>query len=201
MLSIKALAHELNNTRTVASLPPEKMNQMKELVRSNPSEAKQMLVQNPQLAYALLQAQVVMRIVDPQCLSIKLRFLLNLCPPLPAVSQPGYAVPPQQMYYARPGPPQPPPQPEITPDEQHNAELLVQVMRLTEAEIAMLPPGDREKVIELRNQLRQRCVIIDITDVQHLRQPATSDQSLGASFTNCRRKNIKSGKEILTFWQ
>ncbi|PIO61187.1 hypothetical protein TELCIR_17297 [Teladorsagia circumcincta] len=159
-------------SRTVASLPPEKMfelmKQMKDVVRSNPSEAKQMLVQNPQLAYALLQAQVVMRIVDPQVAIAMLHrepaastvpfhqvaFPAQPMAPLPAVSQPGYAAPAQQMY-ARPGPPQPPPQPEITPDEQHNAELLVQVMRLTEAEIAMLPPGDREKVIELRNQLRQ----------------------------------------------
>lgn len=57
-------------TKTVASLPPEQMyelmKQMKACIQNNPSEARQMLLQNPQLAYALLQAQVVMRIVDPQ---------------------------------------------------------------------------------------------------------------------------------------
>uniref|UniRef100_A0A1I7WSG7 CSTF_C domain-containing protein n=1 Tax=Heterorhabditis bacteriophora TaxID=37862 RepID=A0A1I7WSG7_HETBA len=37
--------------------------------------------------------------------------------------------------------------PEISADEQHNAELLVQVLRLTEAEIALLPADDREKVL------------------------------------------------------
>ncbi|KAJ1370756.1 Cleavage stimulation factor subunit 2 [Parelaphostrongylus tenuis] len=160
-------------SRTVASLPPEKMfelmKQMKDVVRSNPSEAKQMLIQNPQLAYALLQAQVVMRIVDPQVAIAMLHrepaastvpfhqvsFPAQPTPSVAAVPQPGYGVP-QQMYGRPPtSQPQPPPQPDITPDEQHNAELLVQVMRLTEAEIAMLPPGDREKVIELRNQLRQ----------------------------------------------
>ncbi|KAE9419981.1 hypothetical protein Angca_005768 [Angiostrongylus cantonensis] len=160
-------------SRTVASLPPEKMfelmKQMKDVVRSNPSEAKQMLIQNPQLAYALLQAQVVMRIVDPQVAIAMLHrepaastvpFHQVSFPAQPSssvapVPQPGYGVP-QQMYGRPPtSQPQPPPQPDITPDEQHNAELLVQVMRLTEAEIAMLPPGDREKVIELRNQLRQ----------------------------------------------
>ena len=31
-----------------------------------------MLLQNPQLAYALLQAQVVMRIVDPQTAAVSL---------------------------------------------------------------------------------------------------------------------------------
>lgn len=34
-------------------------------LQNNPNEARNMLLQNPQLAYALLQAQVVMRIVDP----------------------------------------------------------------------------------------------------------------------------------------
>lgn len=32
-----------------------------------------MLLQNPQLAYALLQAQVVMRIVDPQAAVVGIR--------------------------------------------------------------------------------------------------------------------------------
>ncbi|KAK5650038.1 hypothetical protein RI129_001067 [Pyrocoelia pectoralis] len=57
-------------SKAVASLPPEQMfelmKQMKLCVQNNPSEARSMLLQNPQLAYALLQAQVVMRIVDPQ---------------------------------------------------------------------------------------------------------------------------------------
>lgn len=60
-------------SRAVASLPPEQMfelmRQMKQCIQNNPNEARNMLLQNPQLAYALLQAQVVMRIVDPQVLS------------------------------------------------------------------------------------------------------------------------------------
>lgn len=35
-------------------------------LQNSAAEAKNMLLQNPQLAYALLQALVVMRIVDPQ---------------------------------------------------------------------------------------------------------------------------------------
>uniref|UniRef100_T1JH34 RRM domain-containing protein n=1 Tax=Strigamia maritima TaxID=126957 RepID=T1JH34_STRMM len=57
-------------SKAVASLPPEQMfelmKQMKLCIQNNPNEARKMLLQNPQLAYALLQAQVVMRIVDPQ---------------------------------------------------------------------------------------------------------------------------------------
>lgn len=56
-------------TKTVASLPPEQMfelmKQMKGCIQNNPVEARQMLIHNPQLAYALLQAQVVMKILDP----------------------------------------------------------------------------------------------------------------------------------------
>jgi len=56
-------------SQAVASLPPEQMyslmKDMKEVIMNNPVEARNMLLQNPQLAYALLQAQVVMRIVNP----------------------------------------------------------------------------------------------------------------------------------------
>lgn len=55
-------------TKAVASLPPEQMyelmTQMKWFIQQNPQEARQLLLHNPQLAYALLQAQVVMKIVD-----------------------------------------------------------------------------------------------------------------------------------------
>lgn len=52
-------------TKAVASLPPEQMfelmRQMKECIVNNPQEARDMLLKNPQLAYALLQALVVMK--------------------------------------------------------------------------------------------------------------------------------------------
>ncbi len=52
-------------SKAVASLPPENMfelmKQMKMCIQNNPQEARRMLNSNPQLAYALLQAQVVMR--------------------------------------------------------------------------------------------------------------------------------------------
>ncbi|XP_022179005.1 cleavage stimulation factor subunit 2 tau variant-like [Myzus persicae] len=58
----------INNV--VSTLPPEQlyelMKQMKECIQNNPVEARNMLLQNPQLGYALLQAQVIMKIVDPE---------------------------------------------------------------------------------------------------------------------------------------
>ncbi len=54
-------------TKAVASLPPEQMfelmKQMKWFLQQNPQEARQLLLHNPQLAYALLQAQVRRRVV------------------------------------------------------------------------------------------------------------------------------------------
>ena len=59
----------------MASLPPENMfelmKQMKQCIMNNPQEARSMLNQNPQLAYALLQAQVVMRSVNVFCATDK----------------------------------------------------------------------------------------------------------------------------------
>ncbi|XP_012260590.1 cleavage stimulation factor subunit 2 isoform X2 [Athalia rosae] len=80
-------------SKAVASLPPEQMfelmKQMKLCVQNNPNEARQMLLQNPQLAYALLQAQVVMRIVDPQT-AVN---MLHKANPIPGVILPSDKVP------------------------------------------------------------------------------------------------------------
>lgn len=72
-------------SKVVASLPPEQMyelmKQMKECIQNNPHEARQMLIQNPQLAYALLQAQVVMRIIDP-AQAVTFLYKPNQVPPI-----------------------------------------------------------------------------------------------------------------------
>lgn len=73
-------------SKAVASLPPEQMfelmRQMKQCIQNNPVEARNMLLQNPQLAYALLQAQVVMRIVDPE---IAMKMLHRPTPATPLI--------------------------------------------------------------------------------------------------------------------
>ena len=59
------------------------MKEMKECINNNPHEARNMLLQNPQLAYALLQAQVSMRIVDPD---IAMKMLHRQAPVQPLLS-------------------------------------------------------------------------------------------------------------------
>ncbi|GBP68388.1 Cleavage stimulation factor subunit 2 [Eumeta japonica] len=74
-------------SKAVATLPPEQMfelmKQMKLCIQNNPTEARNMLLQNPQLAYALLQVQVIMRIVDPATAVIQPSTTSALtCPPV-----------------------------------------------------------------------------------------------------------------------
>jgi len=73
-------------SKAVASLPPEQMyelmKQMKLCIQNNPNEARNMLLQNPQLAYALLQAQIVMKIVDPKVALAMLYRQSEQIPPL-----------------------------------------------------------------------------------------------------------------------
>lgn len=96
-------------------------------------------------------------------------------PPMPSIQAqirvppPGYSLrPPQQMPpganampmarpapAAAPSPPAPRTSAPHTSDEEKNAQLLVQVLQLSEEQIALLAPEDRQKVIELRNQLRK----------------------------------------------
>ncbi|KAL1505514.1 hypothetical protein ABEB36_005062 [Hypothenemus hampei] len=96
-------------SKAVASLPPEQMfelmKQMKTTIQNNPSEARQMLLQNPQLAYALLQAQVVMKIIDPHTAAS----LLHPVNQVPATLMPGdknvpIQVPINREYQASPAP-------------------------------------------------------------------------------------------------
>lgn len=113
-------------TKAVASLPPEQMfelmKQMKWCIQHNPEETKQLLLHNPQLAYALLQAQVVMRIVDLETAQSMLHRVprgASLQPPQQQQQLPLPPPPPQSqvqepapplLHRGGGGPPQPPPQ-------------------------------------------------------------------------------------------
>ena len=110
-------------TKAVASLPPEQMfelmKQMKWCIQYNPNETRQLLSHNSQLAYALLQAQVVMRIVDLE----KAQTLLHRSPrgpPLhtqgtphgnPFIPHPGGGRELYREHLSSRGPPPPPPPP------------------------------------------------------------------------------------------
>ena len=246
-------------TKAVASLPPEQMfelmKQMKWCIQHNPEETKQLLLHNPQLAYALLQAQVVMRIVDLETAQNMLHRVPRGAPlpqqqqqqPQPQVQEPppppqhrGVPLPPPvqpPLREAPPGPPllgreslaphgrepmfpgreqvrererytppqqQQPPmrvpphrqgpplptlsagsgpgnygsrgplesgpsmrpgftppqpsqspasQPTMSPQDQEKAALIMQVLSLTEEQIRMLPPDQRNSILKLKEQI------------------------------------------------
>ncbi|XP_064105238.1 cleavage stimulation factor subunit 2-like isoform X2 [Macrobrachium nipponense] len=102
-------------SNAVASLPPEQMfelmRQMKLCVRNNPTEARTMLMNNPQLAYALLQAQVVMRIIDPKTAVQILHGGREIVEPLLPPSGPPPTSMAPTMNGGPPGPPPGPPGP------------------------------------------------------------------------------------------
>ncbi|EDV24679.1 uncharacterized protein TRIADDRAFT_56724 [Trichoplax adhaerens] len=182
--------------KSVQSLPPEQMFelmvQMKESIHKYPDETRRMLLQNPQLAYALLQALVVMKVVDPaeatKLLHPPNTLVKPLGGPLPGmpmepqqVGRPpvdpgfGHVVPePQQRPNQGAGNPQPPPAKkpsanrappnpstttppppasQIRAQDQEKAALIMQVLSLTDQQIALLPPEQRQSILILREQI------------------------------------------------
>uniref|UniRef100_A0A182JQ71 RRM domain-containing protein n=1 Tax=Anopheles christyi TaxID=43041 RepID=A0A182JQ71_9DIPT len=95
-------------TKHVSSLPPERLHelmlQMKQLVQNNPFEARHMLVQNPQLAYALLQVQVLTKAIDP---AAAYSFLYK-SQSAPSFSEPFQPNQPQSVMQGNTGPFMPP---------------------------------------------------------------------------------------------
>lgn len=61
LIAHSGISHNIISVGSVAVFASFQM-----CIQNNPNEARNMLLQNPQLAYALLQAQIVMKIVDPQ---------------------------------------------------------------------------------------------------------------------------------------
>lgn len=90
------------------------------VIKNNADEARQLLLQNPQLAYALLQAQVIMRLIDPKMAQEMLhRGGPQRAEPAPPVRlPPGGRVMEKQMELPPPPPPHgvpPPPPPQQQP--------------------------------------------------------------------------------------
>lgn len=228
-------------SRAVASLPPEQMyefmKQMKLCIQNNMNEARTMLLNNPQLAYALLQAQVVMKIVEPKVAMALLHRKPDHIPPImppgsaapinplqqsimrpPMVGQPQTLITtmplmqpvqqismnapppvlmqqqapgmdpryqqslpprsamnaplsqskPQQQQSQQPSQPSPASQPSPTQSagqqqspggvssvDQEKAALIMQVLQLTDDQIAMLPPEQRQSILMLKEQIAQ----------------------------------------------
>ncbi|CAM4920936.1 unnamed protein product [Rotaria socialis] len=185
--------------RTIVNLPPEQvvdlMKQMQTIIKEYPTEARNILIQNPQLTYAMLQSLVIMGLIPPNEAANMLHKrpdisqinLLNNSSPAPpnlvtglmpntAFQAPPSLVPQPPLPIVAPSPfhPQLPPmnfplataplqQPTATitggsplsRTDQDKAQLLMQVLQLSEAQIAQLPPDQRASIILLREQMQK----------------------------------------------
>jgi len=175
------------------------MKQMQTIIKEYPSEARNILIQNPQLTYAMLQSLVIMGLIPPSEAVTMLHKRpdiqsINLMnnsspaphnlvgsllpnppfqtapalipqPPLPIVPPPPFHPQLAAMSFPMATAPLQQPNPTITgssilsrPD-QEKAQLLMQVLQLSEAQIAQLPPDQRASIILLREQMQQSGMI------------------------------------------
>ncbi|KAK9465978.1 hypothetical protein V1512DRAFT_264433 [Lipomyces arxii] len=129
-------------SETLSAFTPIQMlsilQELKTIVATNPAKASELLRAAPQLSYAVVQAMLLMGLVDPT--SIAKAFDPSAqrstdAPPL-ASSAPVAANPPAGI-----------------PSDK--ATLIRQVMELTEEQLASLPPTQRVPIEELRNKIRR----------------------------------------------
>ncbi|CEP12481.1 hypothetical protein [Parasitella parasitica] len=133
------------------------MSQMKQMSFERAEFTREFLTSNPQVAYALFQAMVMMNLVDPN--TITRMMTAAIVPPVVAQQQPVVAIAP-------PPPPvlqQPPPlmmgsssAPMLNPVEDETEQqkaLLMKVLQLTDEQINALPPQTRDQIRTLKNQL------------------------------------------------
>jgi len=135
---------------TVNMLPQrellELMSQMKILVETNPVAARNLLMMNPQLSYAIFQALLTLNIVDPNVIQRILQVHMN-------ESNAQNQQMPQQM-------PQQNPMSNMNPNQggdmlPEQKQLLMQVMSLTPDQLNSLPlpPDQRENIMALKAQI------------------------------------------------
>jgi cleavage stimulation factor subunit 2 len=153
-------------SQTLSTLPPQQLldvlTQMKGLAISDPGRAVELLRQAPQLSYAIFQALILMKLVDPQVLAQVVEQAAR--PPtmapiaLPQQQPPqqyqGFPPPMQQQFQPpRPQPPPqyaPPPMAQPQPPPPNQNDLLQQVLAMSQQQIDTLPPLERSQIMQVR---------------------------------------------------
>jgi cleavage stimulation factor subunit 2 len=161
------------------------MKQMQTIIKEYPSEARTILIQNPQLTYAMLQSLVIMGLI-PVNEAVN---ILHKRSDVPSINNSSsVATNPVSNFQSTPSlVPQPPlsivpPLPfhshltssmnfplatttsiqplqtggsPLSRTDQEKAQLLMQVLQLNDAQIAQLPVDQRASIILLREQMQQ----------------------------------------------
>jgi cleavage stimulation factor subunit 2 len=178
------------------------MKQMQTIIKEYPTEARNILIQNPQLTYAMLQSLVIMGVITPNEAANLLHKrpeipsinLMNNSSPVPSnlvtgfpqtLSVPAVNFPVAPVLVPQPTLPIVPPSPfhphlasmnfpmnptalqqvqsaanmstgsPLSRTDQEKAQLLMQVLQLSDAQIAQLPADQRASIILLREQMQQ----------------------------------------------
>ncbi|KAF3914765.1 Nucleolin [Dactylellina cionopaga] len=138
-------------SKTLETLPPAQLldviAQMKQLALTDPSKCMELLRKAPQLCYAIFQALLLMNLVDPAILS---QVIESSGAPPAAAAPPQPPQPPPQQYQP---PPAPAPQAAPPPMDPQKAQLIQQVMSLTQEQIISLPPDQQAAILQLRQQI------------------------------------------------
>ena len=134
-------------SRTLQVFPPlqllEIIQQFKTLVQSNPEQAENLLKQSPPLSYAILQALLLMNLVDAQVLT---KVISQGQPVQQSQSQPQ----PQPQYRQ----PTPQAQRQPTPQRDPNTQqLIAQVMSLTDAQLAGMSAEQQRSIQMIKQQV------------------------------------------------
>jgi cleavage stimulation factor subunit 2 len=140
-------------SRNLSHLKPiqllEVMTTLKPLVSQNPAQAHDVLRSNSNLVYSLVQALLLMGLVDATVVAQAVQGQIPQQQQQPA--QPAAAQAPISYMQLSPPPPPPPPT-GLGPQE---AALVQQILGLTDDQINILPPDQRMTIRELRDRYRR----------------------------------------------
>lgn len=133
-----------NISRTLSQFPPPQLldviRNMKLLTSQDPVKASEILHANSHMTYALLQALLLMGLVDKDVVAQAVQGQ-----PMPTTNNNNYATPPP--------PPPPPAQPvQPLPQDPQEASMVQQVLALTQDQINSLPTQERNAIIAIREQ-------------------------------------------------
>lgn len=126
-------------SRTLSTLPPLQLldiiSQLKTLVHINPEQAHALLLQSPQLSYAVFQAMLMMNFVEANVLQKVIASTGHSQVPQPSNTTTVYNQQQQNI------------------QDPQRAAIYAQVMSLTDAQINALPLDTRNQIILLKQQI------------------------------------------------
>ncbi|BFZ56947.1 hypothetical protein PYCC9005_003997 [Savitreella phatthalungensis] len=135
-------------SNTLSSIPPTQLldviKQLRQVALSNPEQLESLLRQSPPLTYAILQALLLMNLIDASVVQ-KVVSGESVASIIAAGSQNAKEATPQPIQPAR-----------ATPVDPNREALIKQIMSLSQAQVDALPKEQRDQVLAIRQQFTNR---------------------------------------------